>query len=139
MAKAPDKKAPLKLVETDVTFVEATASSGESFEYEDPDFEGSPTSLAPTAVWEKPGNRFIGTYLGMKVHVGTNKSRIYSFKAPDGAVVGIWGTTVLDDRFDRALVDPGDEVKIVFLGEGEKKKGQNAPRVFWVGVKKRRK
>lgn len=49
-----------------------------------------------------------------------------------GAVT-LWESSMLKDLFDQT--EDGDVIRVEFLGYGEKKKGQNAPKLFSVGVK----
>ncbi len=63
----------------------------------------------------------------------TNKANLYGMETPEG-VKNVWGATILDQRMD--FVKVGDKVKITFKGLGEKKPGQNAPKIFKVEVDK---
>ncbi|EKD84720.1 MAG: hypothetical protein ACD_38C00169G0021 [uncultured bacterium] len=69
--------------------------------------------MSPTWDYENE-KELIGVYLSKEVEVGPNKSNLYSFKKSDGLVVGIWGSTILDNRFKGIAF--GEEVKVVYLG-----------------------
>lgn len=49
-----------------------------------------------------------------------------------GAVT-VWESSMLKDFFDQT--QDGDSIRIEFLGYGQAKKGQNAPKLFGCGVK----
>lgn len=46
------------------------------------------------------------------------------------------GGTVLRDRIEKGKVKEGDYLKVTRLEDGAAKKGQNAPKMFAVGVKR---
>lgn len=48
----------------------------------------------------------------------------------------ILGNTVLRDRIEKGEVKEGDTLKVTRLEDGQAKKGQNAPKMFAVGVKR---
>ena len=66
-----------------------------------------------------------GLYLGKDEHVGENDSTIYHIQKPDGSVIDVWGTQVLDTRLKHLQV--GEEIKIIYLGSlpSEKRKGKS--------------
>lgn len=94
-----------------------------------------PDSLTPTANWTTPGEYVEGELLGIQDSVGPNESRLYNFRMEDGAIVSVWGGTVLDNRMDLMRPPIGSLVKIVYVGDGNKKPGQNPPRIFKLGWK----
>lgn len=101
-------------------------------------FIEAPSTLAPTARWTTPGEFVEGTYLGLADEVGPNNSRLYNLKMEDGALVAVWGGTVLDSRMDMCIAQgmkPGDFVKAVYIGDAPAKKGQNPARIYQVGFK----
>lgn len=55
-----------------------------------------------------------GIYSGMKTDVGQNASNVYDITLPDGRLVSIWGSDLLDGKFKEIPV--GSEVLIRFLG-----------------------
>lgn len=74
-----------------------------------------------------------GIVLQKQTDIGPNKANLYSIETSEG-VKNVWGATILDQRMD--FVKVGDKVKITFKGLGEKKPGQNAPKIFSVAVDK---
>ncbi len=74
---------------------------------------------------EEPGAEFTGTLIKMEEGIGENNSKVYTFKTPDGEITSVWGSTVLDVRL--GLIEPGEEVKIVYLGQvaSDKRKGKS--------------
>ena len=122
---------------TPVEFVESAQLMAPEFDVDmskDGYTEG-PSSLTPTANWTTPGEYVEGEYLGVQEAVGPNESRLYNFKMEDGQIVSVWGGTVLDNRMDMMRPPVGNIVKIVYVGDGNKKPGQNAPRIFKIGHK----
>lgn len=61
-----------------------------------------------------------GVFVNMQTHVGPHKRNIYTLKTKDGEV-DVWGSTVLDSKFEQ--VPRGSEVRIEFLGMAEGKSG----------------
>lgn len=56
-----------------------------------------------------------GTYIGNKSNVGPNASMVYLIKEDDKEEnTSVWGSTVLDSRFEEIPV--GSRVKIEYLG-----------------------
>lgn len=124
---------------TPVEFVESTQLIAPEFDVDlskDGYTEG-PSSLTPTANWTVPGEYVEGEYLGMQDAVGPNDSRLYNFKMEDNQIVSVWGGAVLDNRMDMMRPPIGSIVKIVYVGDGNKKPGQNPPRIFKMGWKSR--
>jgi len=58
----------------------------------------------------------------------------FTIRKDDGSEIKTPSHSVLQDRMSR--LDIGDRVKIVFKGEGEAKKGKNAPKLYEVFSKK---
>lgn len=74
---------------------------------------------------ENEGDSIIGRYIAKKENVGMNNSNIYMLKVEEkDEPTGVWGSTVLDSRFEEVKV--GYDVKIEFLGH---KKG-NSPKPY---------
>lgn len=66
--------------------------------------------------WEFDKEKEItGVYLYREENVGPNNSNLYSLERSNGSIVGIWGNTMLDDRFKSLKF--GQEIKIVYLGK----------------------
>lgn len=122
---------------TPVEFVESAQLMAPEFDVDmtKDGFTEGPSSLTPTANWTTPGEYVEGEYLGVQEGVGPNESRLYNFKMEDGAIVSVWGGTVLDNRMDMMRPPVGSIVKVVYVGDGNKKPGQNPPRIFKMGWK----
>jgi len=69
---------------------------------------------------ENENDAVSGFYISNQSEVGTNKSMVYNLEQPNGKIISVWGSTVLDNKMK--LVKIGDDLKIVFLGE---KKGKD--------------
>lgn len=63
--------------------------------------------------WDKK-DPIQGLYVAKKINVGSHNSNMYMIKV-DGEQVGVWGSAVLDGRFEEIPV--GSEVRIEHLGE----------------------
>lgn len=129
-----NKAALAKLEITPVTFLAVEAQDIADYALP-PGMEGAviaPSSLTPTAQWEQYGQYVMGEYLGVKTEVGPNASRLYNLRLDDGTTVSVWGTTVLDDRMDLLRAPIGSTLTIIYAGEAEAKKGQNAAKLFKV-------
>ena len=61
-----------------------------------------------------------GVYVAKKENVGENDSNIYVLNVGDEKV-GVWGSAVLDGRFEQIAI--GSEVKIEYLGKKTGEKG----------------
>jgi len=139
-AATPARRAPAAVATRELTpveFVESAQLMAPEFDVDlskDGYTEG-PSSLTPTANWTTPGEYVEGEYLGVQEGVGPNESRLYNFKMEDGTIVSVWGGTVLDNRMDMMRPPVGSIVKIVYVGDGTKKPGQNPPRIFKMGHK----
>ena len=80
--------------------------------------------------WKKleanPGWKFkeekelIGVYVSMEESVGPNNSKLYTIEKEDGSKIGVWGNTMLDDKFKD--VEIGTELIIEYLGKVESEK-----------------
>lgn len=84
-------------------------------------------------VWkpENPNDEIEGIYITKQEDVGVNHSMLYTLEV-DKKPVTVWGSAVLDAVM--TTLKPGDKIKIVYLGLGEAKPGQNAPKKFDVFV-----
>lgn len=80
--------------------------------------------------YEEDGDFIEGILVGVKHDVGPNKAMLYSID--DGTIINVWGSTILDSRM--CLTKKGDKIKITYKGVGEKKPGQNAPKIFKVEI-----
>ena len=70
-----------------------------------------------------------GLYVAKKENVGENKSNIYVLNVANEKV-GVWGSVVLDSRFEQIAI--GSEVKIEYLGKVESESGGRAYHNFKV-------
>jgi hypothetical protein len=94
------------------------------------------SGVLPMVEWERPGSCVIGAFRAMREHIGVNDSRIYDFADPEtGELFGVWGATILDQRMDATAPQAGDFVRIVYLGDVETGRGQNAAHNFEVAVR----
>lgn len=78
------------------------------------------------------GESFTGYYKGSKLvdtKYGKDKP-VYTFQTKDGNDVEIWGSATLNIAMTR--IGLGNLTQITYLGLGEKKRGQNAAKLFEV-------
>lgn len=75
----------------------------------------------------------IGKYLRMETEVGPNDSNMYHIQTEDGKVVGVWGSTVLDTKFQN--VKTGSLVRLESLGLKENPKTKRSFKDFSLKVK----
>lgn len=71
------------------------------------------------------GEELIGIYQSKQENVGPNKSNLYEIKKHNGELVSVWGSTVIDSKFDDET-DPivvGEEVRFVYNGKRVGKRG----------------
>lgn len=82
------------------------------------------------------GESFTGYYKGMKLvdtKYGKDKP-VYTFQTKDGNDVEIWGSATLNIAMTR--IGLGNLTQITYQGLGEKKRGQNAAKLFDVAQDK---
>jgi hypothetical protein len=77
------------------------------------------------------GDSVQGRYVGKKENIGKNKSNVYVIEQQDGSKVGVWGSTVIDARFETIAV--GKMVAIEYVGEKTGKKSGSTYKDFKVG------
>lgn len=70
--------------------------------------------------WDKEGELH-GNYVEMKQGVGAHYSNVYIINTEGDTMVQVWGSTVLDNKFQEIPI--GSEVWITCLGETVSKKG----------------
>ena len=80
--------------------------------------------------YEEDGDFIEGILVSIKREVGPNKAMLYSID--NGTILNVWGSTILDSKLCFGKI--GDKVKITYKGLGEKKQGQNAPKIFKVEI-----
>lgn len=73
-----------------------------------------------SASWDE-SEVLIGTYVRVKTNVGTHNSNVYVIRKEDGSELGVWGSTVINGRFEEIPV--GSLIKIESLGETKSKTG----------------
>lgn len=77
------------------------------------------TGSSNTVTWDyrEPGSirEIVGTYKGAKTGLGANQSTLYVIELLDGEKIGVWSTSVLDNKMSD--VNIGDLVKITYLGK----------------------
>ena len=80
---------------------------------------------APTFRFVNEGDTLIGTYEQFKSNVGPNSSMLYFIREDSGKEWVVWGSEILDRRFES--IKPKQVVKIVYLG---KKKSEKSNREY---------
>ncbi len=71
---------------------------------------------------EKENDSVSGIYLSSQDGVGENKSMVYNLEQPDGKVISVWGSVVIDSKMK--LVKIGEDIRVVFLGLEKPEKGR---------------
>ncbi len=72
-------------------------------------------------MWDCEKDKTIqGVYVAKKENVGENNSNVYVLTVGN-TKVGVWGSVVLDGRFEQ--IKQGSEVKIEYLGKKKAEKG----------------
>lgn len=79
----------------------------------------------------KKGDELEGRYVEKKTGVGPRNSNVYVIETSEGEKVGIWGSTVIDGRFETISI--GKMVGIEYLGIQKTKDGKGEYKGFWVG------
>ena len=80
---------------------------------------------------EKEEDFIEGLLIEVEKNVGENSSVLYTIQQKnDGENVNVWGSAILDSRMKGILC--GEEVKIIYKGLGEAKKGKHAPKLWKV-------
>lgn len=78
--------------------------------------------------YEKEGDSIVGVYISKQEDVGMNKSCVFNLDQPNGKIISIWSSTVLENKFK--LVKIGDDLKIIYLGEKKAEKGNRTYKDF---------
>lgn len=92
------------------------------------------TEIGGGTIWNsrdanlKIGDHITGIYIQHRSGVGRNDAELYTLRNDDGDQ-GIWGSTVLDDKF--TSVSLGDIVRVTYLGESEKNGAYGKPFKLW--------
>ena len=67
-------------------------------------------------MWDENADKtFTGKYLEVRNNVGKNKSNIYVLEIENGEKRGVWGSTVLDGKFEN--IELNSLVRINYLGK----------------------
>ena len=78
------------------------------------------------------GKKVVGFYIEKKEDVGKNKATLYVLKLKDGQIVSLWGSVLLDGKFDK-VPSLGCMVSVEFLGVKQPKRaGGNEYKDFQV-------
>jgi|SRR3990167_9169185 len=78
----------------------------------------------------RKGDEIEGRYVEKKMNVGSRAANVYILEV-DGERVGIWGSAVIDSRFENVAI--GKMVGIQYLGKVKTKDGKSEYNGFWVG------
>ncbi len=78
----------------------------------------------------KKGDSLEGRYVSKVENVGTRQSNVYVIDTGEEKV-GVWGTTVIDGRFENIPV--GKKVAIEYLGILKTKDGKGEYKGFYIG------
>lgn len=91
---------------------------------------------AQTEMWdEQAGDKtIIGKLVNIKKNIGKNHSNIYELDLGDKKIIGVWGSTVLDSRFE--TIEVGTDVKIVYNGKLQGKDSRGAYKNYTVSTRK---
>lgn len=66
-----------------------------------------------------------GIYTNLRTGVGKNESNVHEITLPDGRLVGIWGSDLLDGKFKEIPI--GFEVNVQYLGIQQPKSAGGRP------------
>ncbi len=121
---------PVKIVESEAQTVNVAVPT--EFEHAE-----RVNTLFPTAQFgedSKPGEYITGFYRGYKEGVGENNSRLYMLDIGGNRLVGVWGSSILDNKMDIAAPKEGDKVLIQFIGTVPTKRKLNNAKDFEVRI-----
>lgn len=76
----------------------------------------------------KVGDSITGEYLTIQTDVGPNNAKMYTVRT-DAGDLGIWGSTVLDGRFEQVKL--GSIVRVTYMGESDKPGKFGKPFKLW--------
>jgi len=74
-----------------------------------------------------------GILTNKKTNLGANNSTLYEIEIDGGDIVGVWGSTVLDNKMSKVVI--GKQVKIEYLGQELNPKTKRTYKNFDVFVK----
>ncbi|MBA7624001.1 hypothetical protein ES703_31405 [subsurface metagenome] len=72
--------------------------------------------------YEKEGDAIVGVYISNQDNVGENNSMVYNLEQPNGKIISVWGSVVIDSKMK--LVKIGDDIRIVYLGKVKPSQGR---------------
>lgn len=82
------------------------------------------------------GEQFTGTYVSVERNVGENKSNVYKLNLEDGRLVSLWGSTLIDDKFEKgndgSPIPEGALVRVTNEGMKDSQRGGRTYRVVKV-------
>jgi hypothetical protein len=99
------------------------------------DCEEYSSGFPQTITWMEEGQYCKGRYIGCRENVGRNKSKVYSISC-NNEEINIWGTTILDQLFEKSAPRIGDLLCIVYDGECPSARGLNPVKLFTLLVKR---
>ncbi len=71
--------------------------------------------------WDyKTDKTVTGVYVEKRTNVGPNNSNCYILEKEDGKRISVWGSAILDSRFQGVTI--GEELKIEYLGKAKSEK-----------------
>lgn len=76
------------------------------------------------------GDGISGRYIEKLENIGPNKSNVYVIES-NGQRIGLWGSTVIDSKFERITI--GKVVAVAYAGIGKSKMGKSY-KDFKIGV-----
>ena len=96
--------------------------------------EGGQTDIDrmwPDASTLKEGDGVQGRYVSKMENIGKNNSNIYLLEASDGKTIGVWGSSVIDNKMRN--IAEGKMVAIEFIGDAVSEKTGRTYRDYEVG------
>jgi hypothetical protein len=85
-------------------------------------------------MWDEDANKsIVGKYVDVRHNVGKNNSNIYVLELENGEKRGIWGSTVLDGRFEN--IELNSVIRIDYLGKTPGKDARGAYKNYRVFVR----
>lgn len=73
-----------------------------------------------STAWDEKGV-LVGKYIRVKTDVGVHKSNVYVLRKEDGTELGVWGSTVIDGRFEE--IPQRSLVSIEYAGDKTPRNG----------------
>ena len=94
--------------------------------------KGNSVETDVIADWSKApeGHELIGYFIDKATGLGENGSTLFVIETAEGKKVGVWGSTVLDERMNQVPVNA--KTKITYLGKKNSQKGGRSYHTFEV-------